>query len=139
MGCANSKPDGVRDMYLDPNSVLKVYDPAAGIKHIGSEELAFVGGLEGKAVTGGEEFYLISVDWLTDWLSFAKGTAPQNFARKIDNSMLIDPQCDYKLRETARFKKEYRAIDKDVWEYYFERYGGGPVIVFYGELRIGLL
>lgn len=135
MGCINSTAGGnSKDMYLDPNNTLQVYDPSVLIKRIGSEELAFVANLESKTISGGEEFYLISVDWLSDWLKFAKGTAGvSSFNRKIDNTMLIDPQNEFRLRATARFKKEYRAIDKEVWEFYFQRYGGGPVIVFNGE------
>ena len=137
MGCINSTSGGnTKDMYLDPENTLQVYDPSLPIKRIGSEELAFVANLESKAISGGEEFYLISVNWLSDWLKFAKGAAGvSTFSRKIDNSMLIDPHNEYKLRATARFKKEYRAIDKEVWDFYFQRYGGGPVIVFYGTLR----
>lgn len=134
MGCVNSRDGGrTKDMYLDPENNLRIHDPSIPIKRIGSEELEFVANLESKVVCGAEEFYLISVDWLGDWLRFAKGAGGvSSFSRKIDNSALVDPKYSHKLRASARFKKEYRIIDKEIWNYYFERYGGGPVIVFYG-------
>lgn len=134
MGCVNSKGGGdAKDMYLDPDNNLRIHDPSAAVKRVGAEELAFVSSLESKKVTGGEEFYVISVDWLTDWLKFARGSGSTSaFRRKIDNRSLVDPQ-NPKLRATARFKKEFRVVDKEVWDYYFERYGGGPVMIFYGK------
>ena len=94
MGCINStEGENTKDMYLDPDNNLKVYDPTIPIKRIGSEELQFVANLESKIVTGGEEFYLISVDWLSEWLNFAKGTnGVRKFSRKIDNKVGIDIQ-----------------------------------------------
>lgn len=139
MGCANSK-ENLRDMYLDPDNNLRVFDPSAPIKRIGSEELAYIANLEAKKIEGGEEFYLISVEWLGEWLQFAKGTGGvTSFSKKIDNSVLLDSEHKFKLRSNARFKKDFRAIDKEVWNYYFQRYGGGPVIVFYGTCRSRLL
>lgn len=129
MGCLNSKPPPRLEMYFDPSGILRKYDPT--LPRNGADELKFVSARDSHVVKGGEEFYLISVDWLGGWVNFAKGNT-SSFNEKINNIPLIDPAKEFKLRATARFKKEFRAIDKEVWNFYFERYGGGPVLVFYG-------
>ena len=138
MGCINSTSDASSrppEMYLDPGGALVKFDATLLKSHIGSEELNFVSSKDSNKVQGGEEFYLINVKWLSDWMNFVKGNQAV-FNDKIDNSSLIDSSNEFKLRATARFKKEYRVIERVIWTYYFERYGGGPVLVFYGKLLL---
>ena len=119
MGCLNSTAQQAPDMYLDPGNVMRKFDPLNRGRRVGSEELAFVASQDTNKVKGGEEFYLISVAWLSNWMNFANGNMV-SFNDRIDNKSLIDPVNDQKLRATARFKKEYRAIEKSVWNFYFE-------------------
>jgi hypothetical protein len=119
MGCLNSTAQQSPDMYLDPGNVLRKFDPSSRGRRVGSEELAFVASQDTNKVNGGEEFYLISVSWLSNWMNFANGNVV-SFSDRIDNKSLIDPANDQKLRATARFKKEYRVIEKSVWNFYFE-------------------
>ncbi len=129
MGCINST-NRPPEMYLDPSGILVKYDASSIKTRIGSEELSFVSSKDSNKVLGGEEFYLINIKWLSDWMNFAKGNIAV-FNDKIDNSSLVDSSNEFKLRATARFKKEYRVIERVICTYYFESYGGGPALVFY--------
>ena len=118
-------------MYMNPSSELVIFDPTIVKNGLGSHQLAFVAARDSIKIQGGAEFYLIHIDWLAKWLQFATGET-NKFLSKINNTDLIDESNDYKLKSTARFKKQYRVFDKIAWEYLFQRYGGGPVIYFYG-------
>jgi hypothetical protein len=99
--------------------------------HSNIEELQFVSAFDRTPVSGGDECYIISEVWLNSWLEYVKGEKDE--VGVINNSDLID-ETTKQFKSTAIFKTDYRTINKVVWEYYFQAYGGGPVIAFYGKL-----
>jgi hypothetical protein len=128
-------------MYLDPADMLVAY-PGGRKKHDAAAEWKFVSDNDAPVVGGGEEYYLINSLWLTSWANFAAPPVdvtagapapapPAAFYDPIDNNPLIDVNNEYALRRNAKFKKEYRAISKAVWDFLFSLYGGGPVLLFY--------
>jgi hypothetical protein len=102
-----------------------------GKKHDAKAELHFVAAWDASVVTGGQEMYLISKKWVQQWVSFARG-GPSGFNDPIDNSALVDDIHPDRFKGTARFKHDYRLVDKEVWEFYFSNYGGGPVLYIKG-------
>ena len=50
----------------------------------------------------------------------------------IDNYILMDAHKE-RLRPNAKPKKDFRPINKSVWEFFFHLYGGGPVITLKGK------
>lgn len=132
MGCINSVPQASL-MYKDPAGNLHVYNPSEAPNHSPSMQVKHVATREQGKVRGGEEFYLITRSWLTQWIEFTKGDVPK-FATRIDNSLLIDPSDANKLLSTVEFKKDYRLVRKEVWEYYFELFGASPIIVLTGKI-----
>lgn len=53
----------------------------------------------------------------------------------ITNVPLVDPSNTFQVRGDVAVKKDFRPVCKSVWEYYFTAYGGGPVIMFYGNYQ----
>ncbi len=131
MGCVNSVPRPP-SMYLDPKGTLKVYDPNAAPKHNPKMQYKHVASKDAVKVRGGEEFYIISVAWLSQWIEYTSEKIPV-FTLPIDNTPLVDSSNPSRLSKEVRFKKDFRLVEKQVWEYYFELYGGGPVMVLYGK------
>lgn len=43
-----------------------------------------------------------------------------------------------KFRADVDIKSDFRSVRKEVFEFLFRCYGGGPVIYFYGELSVKL-
>lgn len=107
----------------------------------------FVASHDSNVMKGGNECYIITVTWLNTWLAYAKGIMICNkiislnhgigeskeIPPKIDNSSLVERSDKYQVRSNLVVKVDFRPISKDVWEYYFKKYGGGPIIVFYGR------
>lgn len=130
MGCTNSVPDALDmgalpAMYRDPQDRLIVFDGNSRRKHDPAIEWAFVVDNDASEVEGGLEYYLINSSWLRDWKRFAAQEDPTitTFYNPIDNSVLVDEDDDYALSRTARFKKDYRVVDKKLWEFMFQAYG----------------
>jgi hypothetical protein len=131
MGCLNSKPANVEEdaMYTNPQGQMIAYGKKS--QHDFAEEVMFVSAHDSKVMSGGNECYIISSMWLDVWLAFAQGEV-QRHPGKIQNGHLVESNDPYKFRDNVVPKTDYRPISKDVWEYYFTKYGGGPVILFYG-------
>lgn len=164
MGCTSSK-EGVAPpgellgskplIYLDPDDRQVEHQPNKHKTNDLTKEWAYVSGNDSSVVSGGEEYYLISSIWLQRWLDAARpGESDKPKTAKnvgpINNSSLLREDDDYSLRENVKFKKDYRAVSKKVWEFFFQTYGeiachlrfcnacnnssvegGGPVILFY--------
>jgi hypothetical protein len=135
MGCTNSisKHYLVPDMYMDSSGTLKAFYPDKELIHDPKAELSFISTRDASVVAGGEEMYLISKQWISEWISFAQGEQP-GFNKRIDNKSLVDPNNRNRFRSSARFKADFRLVDKHVWDFYFKHYGGGPVLFLFGML-----
>ena len=75
------------------------------------------------------EWYLISVEWLDAWVSFAKGLSDEP-PGMINNAGLIDVNNPFMLKENVVVKENFRCVCQEVWIFFFEKYGGGPIIYF---------
>ena len=131
MGCANSK-DSKRDpqMYYSPDGDLINFNPK--FHHSASDELKYVSSHDIVVMSGGDECYVLSTAWLQKWISYAKGQL-QGPIGPISNLLLVDPGDTFKVKKALVVKKDFRPVCKNVWEYYFAAYGGGPVIMFHGK------
>lgn len=68
--------------------------------------------------------FVISMKWSREWTEFIfnGGKLPG----EIDNKCLFDEEGNIKKRlESLR---HYKSINKDVWDFLYAQYGGGPAI-----------
>jgi ubiquitin carboxyl-terminal hydrolase 20/33 len=73
----------------------------------------------------GEQWHLIDTHWLNEFLAFRDGRQ-RNPPGPITNDRLVIE--DGQPRVGLRRGVNYRAVNPQVWDYLFGRYGGGPVI-----------
>lgn len=125
MGCANSKP--LPQLYYDSKGVLHKFD--GSVYNTPKEETFFVSSHDSTVLNASDECYVIAVSWLEAWIKYSSCETNKS-AGPIRNDGLIDPDNRERMRSDAKIKKDFRPICKDVWNYFFERYGGGPVICF---------
>lgn len=127
--CVNSSesPTSEIQFYKDHTGVTREFLHSG--KHVPEDELKFVAARDSFVMKPNDEWYLINVDWLAQWLEFAKGTA--NIAPgHITNTDLVDGKNPKRLRANITVKRDFRCVCKDVWNHFYERYGGGPVLFF---------
>jgi hypothetical protein len=129
MGCLQSAP--TLHAYYSPNGQLIVYTPPKK-KHKARKEYEFVSSQDAKRFYPNDECYLLSAIWHETWINFAMKKT-KIVPGAINNNILLDSTRDCLLK-TAKPKKDFRPINKAVWEYFFQLYGGGPVIAFNGIL-----
>ena len=102
------------------------------------EELQAVRGLDGDPPPG-EYWYLISTPWLLAWLKFASANkgetgVPAPLPGPIDNSVLLmsgsktGPTCGGDAVPGLERVRDYRGVNRRVWDTLVRFYGGGPVI-----------
>ena len=132
--CVNhgTKPEGDGfdiQYYKDQKGTLREHRPQHS--HNAADELNFVAARDSFIMKPHDEWFLISTEWLASWLEFAKGTSV-NAPGKINNLELVDKEKPKKLNSQVTVKKDFRCVYKDVWNFFFERYGGGPVLYFLG-------
>jgi len=87
------------------------------------EERAFIKENDGNHA---DRWFLVDVRWLQEWKGFM--TKDASYPTPIDNTRLVDkhsgkPNPDLKLIE------DYRGVNYEVWDFWQNRYGGGPEIV----------
>eukprot|EP01038_Epipyxis_sp_PR26KG_P006562 gene6562-9019_t len=123
MGCCASKI--IVHAYYEPSKgKLIQFNPP--LNHNGGVELRFVSSHDKYIFQPGDDCYLILAAWLSAWLEFAMGKS-KFVPGEINNYLLVDANKEHVV-SSVRTKKDYRTIKKEVWEYLFERYGGGPAI-----------
>lgn len=117
-------------MYYAPDNTLVVYNRR--FHHSKADELEFVSSHDTVVMSGGDECYVVSAPWLQKWIAYVKGENLEGVG-PITNLSLIDPANTFHIKSNIVVKRDYRPVCKSVWEYYFAAYGGGPVIMFYGN------
>eukprot|EP00929_Paragymnodinium_shiwhaense_P118835 TRINITY_DN90731_c0_g1_i1.p1 TRINITY_DN90731_c0_g1~~TRINITY_DN90731_c0_g1_i1.p1 ORF type:complete len:475 (-),score=81.02 TRINITY_DN90731_c0_g1_i1:66-1490(-) len=70
-------------------------------------------------------WYIIDVQWLTEWKLFVTKGGP--LPGPIDNSRLVD-KLSGRPRPYLEPVRDYRGVNAVVWNYWHERYGGGPTV-----------
>eukprot|EP00931_Biecheleriopsis_adriatica_P103763 TRINITY_DN78555_c0_g1_i1.p1 TRINITY_DN78555_c0_g1~~TRINITY_DN78555_c0_g1_i1.p1 ORF type:complete len:501 (+),score=89.57 TRINITY_DN78555_c0_g1_i1:72-1574(+) len=70
-------------------------------------------------------WYLVDVRWLTEWKHFVTHKGPLPGA--IDNSRLIDRETG-RPRPGLRPVDDYRGVNSAIWNFWHQRYDGGPVV-----------
>mmetsp|Transcript_19847 Transcript_19847/g.35931 ORF Transcript_19847/g.35931 Transcript_19847/m.35931 type:complete len:263 (-) Transcript_19847:32-820(-) len=73
------------------------------------------------------EWYLIDSEWLKRWRDYALrgGSCPG----PITNERLLDPRRQRLVpKSNLRPAHDYRGVGEEVWNFFLERYGGGPAI-----------
>jgi len=129
--CVNSDSSPQKhevQFYKDCNGNSREF--SANVVHKYNEELNFVSALDSFVMKPNDEWYVINVDWLSHWLEFAKGMAPLP-PGQISNSDLVDDTKPKKLRSNLAVKRDFRCVCKEVWNFFYEKYGGGPVLYFH--------
>ena len=90
--------------------------------------------LDTKVLTDEHNYwYLIDAAWLKAWHRFINGG---DLPPPISNHRLM--RSDGSLRPGLRKIRDYRGVNKRVYKYFEEKYGGGPMMVreaidIYGE------
>ncbi len=127
MGCVNSAP--VVQGYYDPDGTMVFFEHPK--QHSAKKEFVYVSGQDSKQFHVGDSCYIISSTWHSAWADFVtnKTRYPPG---PINNKVLFLFNGD-SFRTDLKPKKDYRPINKAVWEFYFRKYGGGPTITFSGE------
>eukprot|EP00347_Sterkiella_histriomuscorum_P013357 403365027 len=76
------------------------------------------------------QFYLVSNEWVNDWFKFAQKNHKLQYKPPgpilndfLEQELVINENFD-KLKKN----QDYFLFTKDVWEFFFNIYGGGPVI-----------
>ena len=72
------------------------------------------------------EVYLICNSWFKQWTRFVAGVEKRR-PGPIQNDFLFLPNTNSPKPDLV-MNKDYRGIDKAMWNMFFELYGGGPVI-----------
>lgn len=68
--------------------------------------------------------YVISMKWSREWTNFIFNAG--KLPGEIDNSCLFDK--DGNIKSGLESLKQYKSISKDVWDFLYSQYGGGPII-----------
>lgn len=89
-----------------------------------SEERKQINQLDRTYITAGEVWYIITDKWLKQWMDFARSDGPQ--PGPIDNSILLMTNGEPKAK--LKVSIHYRGVVKEVWDYFHQHYGGGPII-----------
>jgi len=69
-------------------------------------------------------WYLIDAAWLKQWRHFVSGDG--FLPGRIENLCLLDNMLQPKV--CMKLERNYNGVNKKVWEYFQERYGGGPAL-----------
>lgn len=93
-----------------------------------AEEDRAISELDSKAIESGEQWYLMESRWLLQWQDFRNGASRVPPGPITNHLLLLNPQSD--IPRPNLFKgRHYRGVNRHVWKYLYERYGGGPEIV----------
>ncbi|TYZ58179.1 hypothetical protein PybrP1_005731 [[Pythium] brassicae (nom. inval.)] len=85
----------------------------------------------------GETWFAIDAQWINKWLLFVskyKGDEQYN-PGEIDNMCLVSDNLrngTFQIRSDVTMKKDFRLINRASWDFYQEKYEGGPAI----EVRV---
>jgi len=131
-GAAGRRPGA--DFESDSNSTQEVYSPKElsartrareldpkELERRQQEEKEFIRQNDSQETT---IWFLVDVQWLQEWKEFVKRGA--TLPGPIDNSNLVT--SDGRPRPGLKVVEHYRGVNEAVWEFWHERYGGGPVI-----------
>jgi hypothetical protein len=71
-----------------------------------------------------DPWFMIESQWLTKWRNFVNGGERPGH---IDNHKLLNPALEGASEARPGLKKgdDYRRVNRNVWEYFMGRYGGG--------------
>eukprot|EP00971_Amphidinium_carterae_P221378 4394991-Amphidinium_carterae.1 len=84
-----------------------------------ADELSFVKQHDTK---NPDSWFLIDAAWVQKWIAFVQGKGQE--PGPIDNTSLMQPDAGSSLKPS----KDYRGVNRKVWQYWQERYEGGPTI-----------
>lgn len=82
----------------------------------------------------GSVWYIMSENWLRSWRHYVFGVQSAPRPGPVDNWNLLKSHDDndfskQKAKEGLRQVEDYRGVNRMVWEYFVNIYGGGPPIV----------
>jgi hypothetical protein len=75
-------------------------------------------------ISKGQHWYLIHSEWLRAWHLFKQDDVPPG---PISNHALLDEHSQ--PLKHLRKAYHYRGVNQQVWDYFYQRYGGGPPII----------
>jgi hypothetical protein len=74
----------------------------------------------------GEQVFIVSTTWINSWKRFLQcDSAPH--PGPIRNDVLLDTH--QRPRRNLFRGKHYRGVNRRIWSYWIDKYGGGPEIV----------
>ena len=82
----------------------------------------------------GSVWYIMSESWLRSWRHYVFGVQSAPRPGSVDNWALLESHDEndfkkQKAKEGLRQVEDYRGVNRMVWEYFVNIYGGGPAIV----------
>ena len=128
---AKPEPEIPQEGYLTVDGTEIKYITGA---HNPDEEIEKIASYDNIEWKGADEVYLIHAGWMKKWLSFVDKKT-NKAPKRISNKELMSAAGD-SIRKDVEIKTDFRPVSRDVWQYYFLKYGGGPVIYF--NMPLGL-
>jgi ubiquitin carboxyl-terminal hydrolase 20/33 len=108
----------------DPSNCQQCIDEEDALNARRKREEKDIQALDTSKIELGEFWYLISSEWLVSWGQFKSGTgAPPG---PISNDHLMR---DNEPRLNLLRGAHYRGVNRNVWQYFYRIYGGGPMLV----------
>jgi len=114
--------------YFDRQGIFR--KTARVAEHHPHIELEEVVQRDSNEIQKGDICFIIEITWLNQWLAFThKHTAPPPL--EISNGLLLtDGKNGREMIEGKRAVVDFRVVNEKVWNYFHERYNGGPIITF---------
>ena len=128
--CSNASKNTSPIFYYNPTGLPITYfavKTKVNVRKSRKKDLAFLTSVSEKILPE-SECYIISTTWMNKWKKFLSGDSLR--PETIDNSSLIVKGFKVRMKRNLTLKTDYRLINKEVWEYLYQTYGGNAVIVF---------
>lgn len=71
--------------------------------------------------------YALSMNWFRQWQSFIR-TRTCDPPGPIDNSSIVNPPTQSGQSETVKPGSDYAQISEELWQFFYQIYGGGPEV-----------
>lgn len=120
-----------QQVYFDSTGKLHKFNP--NLNPSIADQLKFIKENDKVPMKAGDECYVVSTAWLSEWFAYVSGDGDVTFVGPIRNDHLVSLTNKEKMKMKVKLKEDFRTVNKKIWEYYFECYGGGPVIYFSGN------
>lgn len=136
MGCCSSKEkseflENEKELYYRNLGGFMISYSACQDSPSREDESTFIADFDKSYMQPGDVMYIINSKWLSGWHAYIHGTGDRSKVGQIDNNNLYSFAGRVSLRKGLVVNHDYKPVCREVWEYYFQHYGGTPVIYFH--------